>query len=104
MADLVWTDDAVADVDRIATYIAQDSPAYAEAFVLRLHTIVDRLAEFPMMGRRIPEFDTPELREIIIQNYRVPYRAASGTVEILAVVHAAMDIEAHPRSDEWFYG
>jgi toxin ParE1/3/4 len=66
MADrVVWSFRAVSDLDGIAEYIAQDSPAYA-AVVVR--TIVGRtktLSQFPRSGRRLPEFDDENIREIL---------------------------------------
>ena len=40
----------------------------------RLVAAVGRLREFPESGRVVPERNTPEIREVIVQPYRVVYR------------------------------
>ena len=43
-----------------------------------------RLADFPEMGRMVPEFDDPSIREIIVRSYRVIWRLPRGRGPILA--------------------
>ncbi|MBN2152775.1 MAG: type II toxin-antitoxin system RelE/ParE family toxin [Candidatus Lokiarchaeota archaeon] len=47
----------------------------------------------PLSGRQVPELNSPDLREVIHQNYRIVYHVQKGTdaVEILAVIHEARD-------------
>ena len=44
---IVWTADAIADLDAIHAYIARTSPRYAEIVVNRLVSATSRIAEFP---------------------------------------------------------
>jgi plasmid stabilization system protein ParE len=49
----------------------------------------ERLAVFPRSGRVIPEKGRDDLREVVVQGYRVFYRLVEDSVVILAIHHAA---------------
>lgn len=89
MARVVWTPSAEDDVHRNAAYIAADSPYRASLFVAELYKNTDRLQDFPLSGRIIPEKKDPSFREIIFGNYRIMYRTNDGLVEILRIFHSA---------------
>ena len=92
---LHWSDVAEADLDDIHDYIARDVPYYAELFVDRLIEATDKLEEHPRIGRRIPEADQrDEIRELIVQGYRIIYRVAGEDVHILSVVHGSRNLAA----------
>lgn len=91
-----WSQAARADVRGLKRYIAQDSPFYAMQFCERLIASVEKLADHPRIGREAPEAaDTPEeVRELIFRDYRILYLVEVDTVQILAVIHGARDLEA----------
>ena len=91
MAKVIWSPSALDDVDRIAEYIARDSPARAALFVTRLLQSADGLETFPSCGRPIPEIGDSSCREIIRGAYRVMYRIVGDEVWITGVVHGARD-------------
>lgn len=47
----------------------------------------------PQLGRMVPEFQDPLIREIIVRSYRVVYRLnhAETSVEIIRFWHSARD-------------
>ncbi len=89
MAEIKWTEQALDDVDSIAEYIARDSTHYARLFAHKIFKSVKRLHSFPESGRIVPEIGRPEIREIILGNYRIIYRINDNLVEIITVYHAA---------------
>ena len=91
MAKVTWAPSALDDIDSIARYIAEDSAEMASLFVRRLTEATDRLQEFPLSGRMIPEIDDPNSREIIYGAYRTMYRVEGNEVWITGVVHGARD-------------
>ena len=92
--EVEWSPAALDDVDAIAAYIARDSPHYAAAEVQRLIEASRRLAHFPELGRSIPEFGDPALREVLGSSYRMLYRVSeSVVVTIAAVVHQKQSFE-----------
>lgn len=97
MADVVWSAQALRDIESIRDYIAQDSPAYADLVVRRVVGATERLSAFSELGRIVPERGVPSLREVIIRPYRVVYRLRDDAVQIVTVFHAARTL---PSTDE----
>jgi len=54
MAKVIWTEPALADLQEIIEYIANDSPAYAERVGTRVVQAPRRLEHFPASGRVVP--------------------------------------------------
>ena len=77
------------DIEAIAEYIAKDSVDRAAIFVTRIFDISDRLQEFPLSGRVIPEIGDQSCREIIYGSYRIMYQVKANDVWITGVVHGA---------------
>jgi plasmid stabilization system protein ParE len=87
-----WTDTALRHLDAIYRYIAQDSPAYAKRMVDRLTRRSQQIAEFPLSGRMVPEYETSQIREVVEGPYRIIYYIQPDGVDVLAVVHGAQNI------------
>ena len=47
MAELIWTEPALSDLDTIADYIALDNPDAARDLVRRVFRHVEQLAKYP---------------------------------------------------------
>jgi plasmid stabilization system protein ParE len=79
------------DLRDIVRYISLDSPERALAFGQLLISSTKRLSEFPEMGRIVPEFGDPSLREIVVRSYRVIYRVnhADCRVDVARFWHGA---------------
>ena len=89
MTRVLWTDSARADLRAIHAFIARDSHVYAQRTMDRIRKAVKRLSRFPASGAMVQGRSLPELREILVGNYRVIYRIGNTAVEIIAVVHSA---------------
>jgi plasmid stabilization system protein ParE len=83
--------DALKDLEAIVAFVATHDPQAAVRVGQRLTTTALALAQFAERGRIVPEFQRPELREVITQSYRVIYRIhpVDGAVEIVRFWHAA---------------
>lgn len=59
--------------------------------VRRLRLEAGRLADHPAMGRVVPEYGDPAIRELIVARYRLVYRleAEANLVRILGIVHGS---------------
>ena|SRR5205085_11726629 len=90
---VVWSPRAVDDVDAIASYIAADSEAYAASVVRVILTKARNLAEFPFLGRVVPEFDDENIREIFAYSYRIIYEISATEVTVATVVHGSRMLE-----------
>ncbi len=89
-----WTDPAIISLRNLHGYIAKDSAIYASSFVQRIILAVERLTNFPRIGRVVPETDDETIRELLYQNYRIIYRIKSELIEILTVIHVRRDLGA----------
>ena len=88
-----WTDPAITDLTAIRDYIARDSERYSLQFVGRIIEAVEKLPNFPEMGRRVPENrGADEIRELLFQNYRIIYRVVPDRIQIITVLHGARDL------------
>ena len=92
---LVFDDRALADLEGIYHWIANDSPAAAKAVVERVFASVEHLAAFPLMGHAgrddgTYEWVVPRLPYIVIYEIH-PDR---DEVIVVAIVHGAQDRES----------
>ena len=89
MVEIIWSPRAASDVEEICDYIANDSEHYARIFAQKIIAIVEKLPDFPLGRRIVPEYQKDDLHERIFQNYRIIYRIKLDIIEIVAVVHSA---------------
>ena len=68
---LHWIDRAVDHLLTIYEYISKDSPYYAEKMVDRLTRRSEQFKNFPGSGRKVPEYNTENIREVIEGRYRI---------------------------------
>lgn len=97
---VIWSEQALLDVEHIRDYIAQDSPAYAQPFIERLLHATRNLPDFPQSGRPMPEANSPSIREVIHQGYRIIYRLRPDTIEIVMVAHGSRNL-SNPQNQPW---
>jgi toxin ParE1/3/4 len=84
---IVWSKRAVQDLDTLTAYIAADSPAYAGVVLKNIVNQTRVLARFPRAGRKVPEFDDENMRELVVYSYRIIYRLQDDEALIVAVIH-----------------
>lgn len=93
MARVIWSPQALADLEAVGDYLAREAPAYAQAFVDGAFAAVGRLEMFPYSGRMVPEIEEEALREVIYKGYRLMYYVSGveGTeeVEVTTVLHSS---------------
>jgi toxin ParE1/3/4 len=87
-----WTNTAVEHLLSIHEYVAQDSDVYADRLMDQLTRRSQQIETFPRSGRRVPEYNTPDVREVIEGSYRIIYRIREEQIDILAVVHTAQEV------------
>jgi len=91
---LVWSPEAVEDLESIATYIERDSAHYARAVVTRIVSTAESIPDNPMMGREVPELRDSNIRERFVHRYRVIYEVESERVLVAAVIHGSRQFSA----------
>ncbi len=90
MAEIIWTEPALHDLDAIADYIALDDPQAARRLVQRVFQHVGQLAEQPESGSRPPEMRRSRYRQIVEAPCRVFYRYDGARVFVLYVMRGEM--------------
>jgi addiction module RelE/StbE family toxin len=81
---------AQADIQSIYDFIAFENPAAAKRVISEIELAVNRLADFPLLGRTGAVENTRELALSRLP-YIVVYAVGEDAVEIIAVFHAAQD-------------
>jgi addiction module RelE/StbE family toxin len=81
-----WSPTAIADLQSIRDFIAQDSPSAARKVAQRIKEASKRLSRFPLSGRAGRVAGT---RELVIPgtSYIAAYVVAGDEVQIAAVLH-----------------
>jgi addiction module RelE/StbE family toxin len=84
---VVWTPEAIARLDDIEAYVAQDSPANAREIIARLLQRARQLETVALSGREVPEYRREDIRELLERPYRIIYRVTPDRVTVLTVMH-----------------
>lgn len=81
-----FAESALADLASIRTWYAeQDVPEVGERLIGQIFASIEALADHPDMGRVVPEFDQPSLRELIRPPFRIVYRRDTKHVRVVRV-------------------
>jgi addiction module RelE/StbE family toxin len=90
MAQIIWSDRSLADLQEIGEFISKDSALYAKLVLEKIINSTTILESHPMIGRKVPEFHNPSLRELIIGNFRLIYKLDKNqNISILTVHHSS---------------
>jgi toxin ParE1/3/4 len=84
---------AEADLERIADTIAQENPRRALTFVQELRQRCEQLADVPKGFPLVPRYEHTGMRRRVHGNYLIFYRVGSDIVEVIHILHGAMDYE-----------
>ena len=74
---IVWSDEAVNDLETAVTFVAKDSDAYARSLAQLIVDAAESLRSFPNRGHRLPDAKLSRFRELIIGSYRLVYLVRS---------------------------
>ena len=81
-----FAESALTDLESIrAWYAEQGVPDVGERLIGEIVASIEALADHPDMGRIVPEFDQPFLRELIRPPFRIVYRRDPKHVRVVRV-------------------
>ena len=105
MAEIIWSESALLDLDEIADHIALDKPNAAKKLVKNVFNTVDRLEQHPESGRFPPELKGKRYKEIVVGPCRIFHRidVDQDKVFILYVMRGERTLRKfilNDRSDE----
>jgi len=95
MAEVIWTEPALQELDAIAEYIALDNPAAASHLVQGVFDRTERLEDFPQSGRIPPEHPNSVYRELVVPPCRIFYREDEQRVLVLYVMREERQLRAY---------
>ena len=99
MAQIIWTEPALLDLNEIAEYIALDKPGAASHLVQKVFSKTERLEEFPESGRNPAELKKSRYKEIIVGPCRIFYRIEKNKVYILYVMRSERKLRKYLLSE-----
>lgn len=88
MAEIIWSEPALSDLEAIAEYIALENPVAAAELIKRIMAHVGQLADHPESGSRPPELKRSRYRQIVEPPCRIFYRHDGRRVFILHVMRS----------------
>jgi plasmid stabilization system protein ParE len=97
---LEFTDAAEADVESIGDFIALSNPLRATSFIRELRAKCGDLIDMPLAFQLVRNHEASGIRRRVHGNYLIFYRVSDDAVEILRVLHGAMDYERRLFPDE----
>ena len=86
---VVYTDEALRDLDEILTFIASNYPAISGSFERRLRALMARIGRWPESAQEVEQRPGVRIAPLVRYPYRVFYQVTTAAVEILHIHHAA---------------
>ncbi len=83
--EIIWSPLSVERLEEIFDYISNDSNLAAKKFIDKIFKKVESLIEYPQRGRKVPEANKNEVREIFIREYRIIHRIEKSKIIILTI-------------------
>lgn len=94
---VVWTQQARDALNEALEYIAQDSPSRARQLLTDCLAAAASLAELSERGQVVEEANRPEVRQLLVQRYRLLYELEDAEVHVLALLHGSRDFATWRR-------
>ena len=82
---IIWTREAINNLLEIEDFISKNNPANAIEFTDYLIEQAEYLKTTPNIGRIVPEISNPNIRELIVKNYRIVYEQFDNEIQIITV-------------------
>lgn len=90
---VIWSEPARTDLRSIHDFIAHDSQHYAKKVTQDIREKTDVLDGLPKVGKKVPELNDENVRELSLYSYRIIYEIKDQGVFVLAVVHKRRDLK-----------
>ena len=92
MAEIIWTNPALENLNDIAEYIALSNLLSAKKLVVKIFAKVERLEDFPESGKTPIELSNLNYREVIVNPCRIFYKIDNDKVFILHIMRQERDL------------
>lgn len=95
---VIWAPLAREQVADAFAFISAERPSAAVRWFERVVESAGSLSVFPDIGRMMPEAGRSEVRQVLVDPYRLIYRRDPDTVVIIGVFHFHQDVDADDLS------
>lgn len=82
-----WTRAALTDLKRLYDFLARHNPTAASAMLHRMRSTPIMLQTHPKIGSPLHEFDTKDVRKLIVDDYELRYELTYHVIYILRIWH-----------------
>jgi plasmid stabilization system protein ParE len=89
---LRWSGPALDDLRAIRGYVSRDDPTAAARLARRIREAVDRLRDYPLAARAVPELPRSPYREAIVAPYRIVVTVEPQAIFVVRVWHARREM------------
>ena len=85
--EVKWTSKALSDLSRLFEFLAPINRSAAAETVQSLTTAPIRIIDQPRIGERLDEFDTREVRRLLVGHYEMRYELNNNVLYVLRIWH-----------------
>jgi plasmid stabilization system protein ParE len=82
---IIWSPLAVKRLEEIFDFICEDNPVAARKLIESIFNKIEHLSKYPERGRKVPEVNRAEIREVFEGAYRIVYRIDKKRISILTI-------------------
>jgi plasmid stabilization system protein ParE len=82
---IVWSPLSFERLENIYEFISDKDPVAAKKLINRIFGRVESLSKYPERGRKVPEINRNEIREIFESEYRIIYKIEPKKIIILTI-------------------
>ena len=82
---IYWSPLAVERLENIFEYISKEDNEAAHKLIGKIFNKVETLSKFPDRGRKVPEANREEIREVFESDYRIIYLVEPKRVFVLSI-------------------
>ncbi len=82
---IFWSSLAVERLENIFEHIAKEDSSAASKMIGKIFKRIETLSKLPQRGRKVPEANRQEIREVFEGEYRIIYRVESKKIYVLSI-------------------
>lgn len=82
---IVWSPLSFDRLESVFDFIATEDPTAANNLINRIFKKVESFLKFPQRGRKVPEVNRNDIREVFESEYRIIYRIETKKIVILTI-------------------
>ena len=82
---IVWSPLSYEKLENIYEFISDKDPVAAKKLINRIFERIESLTRFPERGRKVPEINRNEIREVFVSEYRIIYKIEPNKILFITI-------------------